>query len=58
MNSRWITSSLEHNGMFSVQEGPATILGGGGVLIYLPKTELKLSCSYSFTLPQTTLHLV
>ena len=33
MNSRWITSSLEHNGMFSVQEGPATILGGGGCLL-------------------------
>ena len=30
MNSHWITSSLEDNGMFSVQEGPAAILRGGG----------------------------
>ena len=30
MNSHWITSSLEHNGMSNVQEGPATILRGGG----------------------------
>ena len=58
MNSHWITSSLEHNGMSSVQEGPATILRGGGVLIHLPKTELKLSYLYSFILSQTTLHLV